>query len=611
MNRSLAPSIFEAFNAKFLTPEEVAASFIAPDYFYKLCQPCHSIVLGPRGSGKTSLLKMLQRRALRAWKGQMAETVRKKINFIGVFVPTDILWQEQLKNIGKNLLTSHEQEALTDTTITLHVAQAFVSAVLDEFILVSVRSPRETGKIGAKKEKELVALLSDIFKVEPVIPTFTGLQMALDKKLMSIGFFVAKERLREAEGRGERLIDEGLIYPDFLTVLSPAIRAVNDLVGASDQYWALCFDELELAPDFLQTKLLRYLRSTQPLLYFKLSMSPFVKVEVEIEQSATRPQEDDDFNLIPLWYSDRSRSKRFSLDLATEFLRNANIRNVDPPSFFGQSNFGDELATESYAPGSFHHREIVSLRQKDPSFRKYLNDNKVDVTSMHKLSEDVRASVIRKAFPTILFRNYFLKPPDNRQQHRSRKSFELYAGWDSIAAICEGNPRWLKGLLSDMVGKVPAGAMRISASIQGRAINNTLHKFRSKLMTIPITPSGHDRGVLRLLDIIGGYFEEEVLGSEFKAEPVQSFRLDEYSAGISSEAIGAALNAGALVYVAQDPNKMILNNLNERRFRLCYMLATLHKIPLRLGGYISLSKILSNRRAAYQKLLFEDVVYED
>jgi hypothetical protein len=100
MRDANAPSVFESFNARALSPESVARTFIPSEKFAELAARCHSIVIGPRGSGKTSLLKMLQTTALETWNHEEAGEYRSRIDYTGVFIATDISWKEQLRSIG-------------------------------------------------------------------------------------------------------------------------------------------------------------------------------------------------------------------------------------------------------------------------------------------------------------------------------------------------------------------------------------------------------------------------------------------------------------------------------------------------------------------------------
>jgi predicted AAA+ superfamily ATPase len=62
-----SPTIYSTYNARMLSPEEIARTFVINDAYRKLLRVEHSILRGPRGTGKTTLLKMLTPRALKEW----------------------------------------------------------------------------------------------------------------------------------------------------------------------------------------------------------------------------------------------------------------------------------------------------------------------------------------------------------------------------------------------------------------------------------------------------------------------------------------------------------------------------------------------------------------
>jgi hypothetical protein len=55
---------------------------------------------------------MLQTRALETWKHADATKYRDRIDYAGVFVPTDIAWEDQLDNLGFRHLEDPEREKL-------------------------------------------------------------------------------------------------------------------------------------------------------------------------------------------------------------------------------------------------------------------------------------------------------------------------------------------------------------------------------------------------------------------------------------------------------------------------------------------------------------------
>jgi len=62
--------LYDTFNAKYLSYQEVADSFISNTEFYQLQANASILLMGPRGCGKTTLLKMLTPAGLHYWSGE-------------------------------------------------------------------------------------------------------------------------------------------------------------------------------------------------------------------------------------------------------------------------------------------------------------------------------------------------------------------------------------------------------------------------------------------------------------------------------------------------------------------------------------------------------------
>ena len=91
-----AADAFNAFNAKYLPPEKIAETFIPPQQYEVLQRVGHTMLVGPRGTGKTTLLKMLLPRALASWRHERAAETRARVAFTGVLISTDLTWRGQL-----------------------------------------------------------------------------------------------------------------------------------------------------------------------------------------------------------------------------------------------------------------------------------------------------------------------------------------------------------------------------------------------------------------------------------------------------------------------------------------------------------------------------------
>src|SRR5882724_642906 len=101
-------SIYGAFNARWLEPEDVARSFVPTSPFKSLVRLQNSLLMGPRGCGKTTLLKMLTRRAQRVWQLERAPrepqwSDYRSPDFEAIYIPSDVRWSSELESVSREL----------------------------------------------------------------------------------------------------------------------------------------------------------------------------------------------------------------------------------------------------------------------------------------------------------------------------------------------------------------------------------------------------------------------------------------------------------------------------------------------------------------------------
>src|SRR5205085_8870489 len=77
--------------------------------------------------------------------------------------------------------------------------------------------------------------------------------------------------------------------------------------------------------------------------------------------------------------------------------------------------------------------------------------------------------------------------------------------------------------------------------------------------------------------------------------PPLSFIVDTDTNDDLVDALGRALNAGAIVFVNEKGEDLLLSSLKGKRFRLSYILAPHYTLPLMLGKARSLDSILKGR----------------
>jgi len=179
-----------------------------------------------------------------------------------------------------------------------------------------------------------------------------------------------------------------------------------------------------------------------------------------------------------------------------------------------------------------------------------------------------------------------------------------YCGMPALLAVCEGNPRWLIGLVDAILDKAE-GAERVPVHIQDHELDRLVSRFSAYLRTIPVSPN-NDRSpgnVYSLVDQIGSALTKEILGRDFNPDPVGTFIVDSHTQPERLAALELAVYAGAVVFVPETENEIATGSLRGKRFRLSYLLAPKYKLPLVLLRPRSLNSLLSGSEA--QEGLFE------
>lgn len=620
---SLEPigTIFEAFNARSLEPFEVAQTFVPSFQFDLLAKRGHSLVVGPRGSGKTTLLKMLQQSALEGWNGERAQEFRDRINFTGVFVPTDISWSQKIHCASQGL-DEPSRRIFSVAVFTTHVLRAVVRAMLDR---IEDRAPRVTAfrrvRLTDKQETLLCRTLCEAWYLNRTVPSLLSIKQAMSQRLIQLRSFANEEVTRGIEGRSDRMARIKFLHLSFLQATSHAAELFDDLTKHPAGKWALLFDELELAPEWIQRELVDAIRSTEPNLVFKLALNPFSPNAI-VARGAESAMPRQDFEQIPLWHAEKRDAFPFCERLWHQMLRQHGISPRPPREVLGASFFKPHERdwksnrNTAYGPKSRTARLFTALAHDDPSFDAYLQANGIQPQRWAQLSPTQRAAHVRKVSPLVKVRHFFRKEEQlNRSKGRirsskgrSRKSSKLYTGAESLFAITEGNPRWFIGIISRLLLRWHNHSQPIGRTIQAEEMERMANTFSALLGTLPVAGPSQGRGLLSLLRTVGNRFHRSVVHDDFSDEPPLTFIIDSFMTGDALDMLATGLNAGAIVYVPDSPSELMLTtreSLRGKRFRMSYLLAPVYRLPIRLGRGVALSSILRDDLADVPQLSME------
>jgi hypothetical protein len=596
-------TFFDTFNARFLDAEQVAATFVSSRHFEELSGSYHSLLIGPRGSGKTTLLKMLQPRAMATWNDNQASWYRSRIDYTGVFIPADISWGAQLESLGHGTLTEKNHSVLSIAAFTTHVLKALIESILSRV------SPHKRGaafrrvKLSTSDESDVVRQVSATWRLRPEISSFIALKQALSRRLVDIGALGNRGSLMPQNHFSEHIASIEYLHLDALKAAAAGIEVFNDAANESHEKWALMFDEIEIAPPWIQDELMRSFRSVDQKILVKLAISPVSSCARLLLSNELSPAGRDDLREVQLWHAEKQNYYKFCRDLWASQLHQRGLPPLEPERVLGHSYFDpedDPLLTrgDPYGESGLWAKRFVSLAEKDKSFKTYLDEHHIRADALSSSTPTIRDQVVRKIAPLVAVREYFRAADGGAQQMRSRKTETIYAGADSLFAVTEGNPRWFIGITNPLLAGLEADSLEVSPPAQASEMEAASTRFLSMLRTIPVServPSFSDSPLTELLERIGNFYFEKIVLDAFSSDPPLSFIVDSDVSAPIERLLQIALNRGAIVYVPEKGGKLALPNLRGHRFRLCYLLASKFRLPLRLGKHVNLSTILSPR----------------
>lgn len=594
-------ALLTSYNAIKLSAREVASTFIAPPAFGQLVQADNALLTGPRGSGKTTLLKMLQSEALEYWADDSGATVRAAVRSSGVFIGADRAWNAQL-SMESSAAPDSEKEAVAWTAFSLHVAKS-----LARTMQYRLRGARQgvalhlRAEMDAGQEKDVCSYIASLLQLEYAVPTFQSLGRQISRRLAELG------AIRMSLTTNGYVDLPRWLDLDILTVAAAAVEAFNDEVGEAGHKWTLLFDELELAPDRIVEDLLSALRGNQPALNYKLSLSPAHR-QLAILERPMGAVHGQDFEHIPLTFARKATAVRFSRQLMTDLLRRRTPpvtatpeRLLGPSEFDSREDYSDSVSgsgrgtrstADPYAVGSPLWQRLNSLQRKDPSFREYLERNRLDLYRLEGLPPNLRASRLRKIRNLVVVRDEFR---DEHGHRRSRKAHGLYAGADSLLSLTDGNPRMVLALgrsLFPLIDGSGTGA-RVKVERQSAAIDETMRRFLALLESQEAEMiAGRAVSVIMLCDYVGRRLAQRLVEADFDDNARLTFVIDTHIRQEVLPLIVKAANSGAFVHVPRDASDRLHGDVRGQTFRLAYLLAPRYGLPLRLGPDARISDLL-------------------
>lgn len=588
------------YNAKPVAFEDVATTFVAPQsVFERLSRHNNTLLIGPRGSGKTTLLKMLCSPALERWPDNAAPTFRSAVSYVGVFVPADKAWAEQLKADNLDTPSAHR---FALAAFTLHCLRALVIAADQRTRPPAGEFSHLRVDLSAEMTRNLALDVAQAWGLDRPMANLADLAMALGDSLGTLGSQRSMEAMRGEEGRDARLAELPLLHLPLLPSALSLIERFNNACNEPQRRWGFLFDEMELVPPSIERTVLGFLRGSDDRLLFKVSYAPYERSdEIGSFQGPLGPQLGQDFSVLRLTYANKREGFSFSRALLEAEMARRKIP-LSAEEVLGSTSLlvgPDEetevaaLPTLDYGPQGNAVKILRELLESDPSFSEYLGKHAFDIDRLMELPEAERAR-IRKIMPLVAARLAYRPRPTSRWDRlRGRRRVEFYSGAEAFYAMMEGNPRWLKHVTDRLFQQ---GETRISADRQSRVLREAAEEFAGYLNVLSVASSmlNAEDAPRLLMDRIGRYFRESYHRGPFDPDAPGSIRVDRDDfPGPLLDSLRALINRGALIAVPERRSAN-LERLKGQRFRLAYLQAPIYGLPLRLDRAAPLSEILAS-----------------
>lgn len=582
------------FNARNSSPSQIAATFVMPDYFEEVAAYQNTVLIGPRGIGKTTLLKTLTAQGLVTLhqRTDVADRLKKiDFNYIPIYIPAESIWKGTSYVINDEIGDESDRDLIANGLFCDHCLYHVVSSIDENRDL---RRSLTHEKIHPwlvdfddSVERNLAAACAEVWQLPGRPTSLLGLKLDLLKRVNQFRAAISsKDTLAELRAGG-RL--------DFPVMLRAFLDIANKF--ANLKRWTISFDEMEIAPKRVLADLYESLRSFDQRTAIKLSLFPYVDFidRHSSEQSGmASPEPAQDFHTVVL-------SSKFSnpdYSFARRIVRSeCEVRNVAFGEFVaylnssnailqGTRRFSDDGFVRS-PKGIYHH---VVHRAGDRSFKTYME--KRDVLNEDDLEnvtgEVLRAQVIRKVFPIAELRAYYLsktksRPKGESVRRSSTKGFGYYHGFDQIISLTEGNPRAIKYYLNELLQDMGSGVDPRVA--QNRAISQNVDRFRALVASQSVDTanvSGTTLSTLQLIDLLGYSLAEPLYGNDFPPEPALSYEIKNLNVSMRRAMI-SAINSGAIVVEEQASDKNLLFDLEGCRLRISHRLAPFYKLPTITG----------------------------
>jgi predicted ATPase len=470
-------------NAKQMPIEDTVKYFIPQPEFARLFVAKNQILLGSRGSGKTTWVRMLAHDHVflaakePTLRTQYARDALQK-NLIGIYVPASAAFAGDLKN--KPWQTEEEAEGYFVWRLNLHICSA-LTHVLGSCIEQYVPDADSRYQVQADLCRMLAKTWTNGAENRT---TFEGLRLLLSE--IELKHQAELRRRRTTSHPVEPYSDH--FDTDLLLPLRHCINVLKTLLPLpQDVVWMICLDEVEYLTEAHHRILNTHMRTASGDLVFKIATMPFAHhtLATNVEDPV---REGSDFEYV---YVDREPIDSRGGQAEGHFLRFAREMFSRRMSF-GSPEFAGLSLRSLLGPSPLIDEKRVETGEEVDAFmlllRKHANPPTIARAERLRGSSKFKSEIVRKMHGALLLR-------DAISQQQGNAKMRIYSGEATIVRCCDGNARRLMRVVNQLVQKIRVDEHGKPSLPLDAAIQNEVLEIIAR-DTLNRTPSEPPNGAL-------------------------------------------------------------------------------------------------------------------
>lgn len=542
----------EVENARNLSVDQLAETFIQTKLFERLLSPSHHVLLGARGQGKTALFRMLAFDGLSALAA-IDKNVRCLVDekkYIGIYLPTKLEWIQALTLQTDGEIISPEKAFLWKLNLSSCIALLITVASCVRYYCCDQRT-------RTIKELSFCRKVSELWRLGCVCETFEAVTDRL--KWLSFEWQVEVSRrgmLGNVHGRvplKEPLESAFAVFG--ISSFEPLIQGIR-LIAAelglpASTSWLLCIDEAEWMNAAQQSVVNSFMRvAPENNLFLKIATMPFSHYTLETANGEAPLIPGQDFDYMHMdfggaevshmddaearWGKEYAFGEILFERVMAKYFPEVADKYPSMPDLFGACPLLDRDIDQDWSNDSTY----MTLLQE------YANASLLSrAEAQHEngeVDDSFMNSIGRKVRGALLLREDF----DNRKGH---KKSALYSGARMIIKCADGNPRVFIRILKNLIASSDAPdlkSLRVNTSLQEDVLRNLAENFLNQIKSYQSIGPKLYKIVLKL----GNYMKLCLYGRKLTSDVTGSFSIGEPDKGddASLELLKAAVRYGVI-----------------------------------------------------------------